>query len=144
MRRRSRTPMLGAAVTSVIGGLLRAGVAADGGHRVEGEDDPEGTCLGVVASRVVELLEQRLEATAKLGGTFGGKSGEAARQEERVLLRRSGIRLDRAEAERELHLRTGGVEHGQQRLVEDLEARRLIGREQRPVELERERRDAVP
>src|SRR4029079_15265265 len=99
MRRRSRPPMLGAAVKSVIGGLLRAGVAAGGGHRVEGEDDPQGTCPGGLACGVVELLEERLEATPKLDGTVGGQSGEAARHEEGVLLRRS-VRLDRAETKR--------------------------------------------
>ena len=100
---------------------------------------------GVLAGGVVELLEERLEAPAELGGTFGGQSGEAARSggacapptrpgPPRSLPRR----IESSTSARAVS------NTAQERLVEDSQARRPIGREQRSVELERERRDAVP
>src|SRR4051794_3863565 len=118
MRRSSRTPMLGAAGTSVIGVLLGVGVTAGGGHGVEREDDAERAPRGVIGGAVVELLEERDEALAKLRRAVRGQLGEAAGQEEGSFLGRSGIRADEAQAERQLHLGARGVEHGEQGGVE--------------------------
>ena len=142
MRSRARmpTPSGGGRVSHWSAPRCRRGV--DDGHGVERDDEAPGHGVrGVVV--VAVLLEQPGEPLAELGGTNRRQPGEAAREQQPAI--GGGVRrcVDAPEPDGELQLRARRVEHRPQRLVEDREALVGVGREQRPVELERRRDDVV-